>query len=730
MNLKFWHRIPRKTERVTFFSRFNKIVTLTYGIVILAAFLLFDFLFQENLESRLNFLQIRLREQTQALNNIVRPRSDAIQALQMQASDFLNEQGDQYQSFDLKLKNDQNNSYFYLDISNFNRRKIGNITGIGPTEGLSKFAWQEIAMAFSLNPLFYVLKKNIKTTSSLYYVSKSGFRNQFPWRPSSESRFDPQFFKSVVYLKNLPSKNPKREPTWTDVYTYSPHHGLMVTCSAPVYHKMQFKGIVGIEFLLEPIIEFINGITYPNGRLIIINDYGTIIADTKSNGRIPLKAHQVLPKGMQLETIYKLPRKTISRIGDYWVYQAKSHYAPWTAVYFVNAWKMNVVTLKHIGPSIVFLILFAIFILMGANSIIAQEFISPAKQLVNFISTQAKEGEQAYRKIREPWFSWFEAVFQVFDQNRKLMQKMEEHIEDLDQKVLERTRALSDKNRALSLAFNDLRKAQNQIIIQEKLAGLGALTAGIAHEIKNPLNYVINFAEISRNFTEELMNIAASLPQGKSFTLEQRQEVKTILTDLIDNMKRIEEHGKRADAIVRSMLVHARGGNDSQHLIDINQLIDENITLATTSFKQQGFIPKIIKDFDLEIPKILVYSQGLGRVFLNIINNACYVLHQKRTTVGESFIAEISICTRQSVDNHIEIIIRDNGPGISDEIRKKIFDPFFTTKPAGSGTGLGLSLCHDIITRQHHGTLTVTSEIDKYAEFFIILPVEEQLMAG
>ena len=729
MKLKFWHRSPRKTERVTFFSRFNKIVTLTYGIVILAAFLLFDFLFQENLESRLNFLQIRLREQTQALNNIVRPRADAIQALQMQASDFLNEQRDRYQNFDFKLKNNQDNNY-YLDVANFNRRKIGNITGIGSAEELSNSTWQEITMAFSLNPLFYVLKKNIKTASSLYYVSKNGFRNQFPWRPFSETHFDPQIFKDPMYLKNLPTNNPKREPIWTDVYTYSPHYGLSVTCSAPVYHKMQFKGIVGIDFLLEPIIEFINGITYPNGRLIIVNDYGTILADTQSNNRVPIKVQKTLPKGIQLETIYKLPRKTISKIEDYWVYQAKSRYAPWTAIYFVKTWDMNISTLKHIGPSIVFLILFAIFILMGANSIIAQEFISPAKQLVNFISTQAKEGEQAYRKMREPWFSWFEAVFQVFDQNRKLMGEMEKHIQDLDQKVLERTRALSDKNRALSLAFNDLRKAQNQIIIQEKLAGLGALTAGIAHEIINPLNYVINFAEISRNFTEELMNIASSLPQGKSLTLEQRQEVKTILTDLIENMKRIEEHGKRADAIVRSMLVHARGGNDNQYLIDINQLIDENVTLAITSFKQQGFIPKIIKDFDLEIPKILVYSQGLGRVFLNIINNACYVLHQKRTTVGESFIAEIHICTRKTIDNHIEIVIRDNGPGISEELRKKIFDPFFTTKPAGSGTGLGLSLCHDIITRQHHGTLTVTSEVGQYAEFAITLPIEEQLMTG
>jgi signal transduction histidine kinase len=730
VKLKFWHRIPRKTERVTFFSRFNKIVTLTYGIVILAAFLLFDFLFQENLESRLNFLQIRLREQTQALNNIIRPRADAIQALQTQASDFLSEQRDRYQTYDFKLNNNPSHSYFYLDISNFNRRKIGNITGVGSAEDLSKFTWQEISMALSLNPLFYVLKKNIRTISSLYYVSKDGFRNQFPWRPSSESRFDPKFFKSTMYIKNLPGNNPKREAIWTDAYTYSPHYGLMVTCSAPVYNKMQFKGVVGIEFLLEPLNEFINGISYPNGRLIIINDYGTILADTKSNNRPPLKAHQILPQDIKLETIYKIPRKTISRVGDYWVYQAKSRYAPWTAIYFVNAWDMNMSTLKHIGPSIIFLILFAIFILMGANSIIAQEFISPAKLLVSFISTQATEGEQAYRKMREPWFSWFEAVFQVFDQNRKLMEKMEVHIEDLDQKVLERTRALSDKNRALSLAFNDLRKAQNQIIIQEKLAGLGALTAGIAHEIKNPLNYVINFAEISRGFTEELMNIAASLPQGKSLTLEQRQEVKMILTDLIENMKRIEEHGKRADAIVRSMLVHARGGNDSQHLIDINQLIDENITLATTSFKQQGFIPKITKDFDQDIPKILVYSQGLGRVFLNIINNACYVLHQKRTTAGESFLAEIYIRTKKTMDNHIEIIIRDNGPGISDELRKRIFDPFFTTKPAGSGTGLGLSLCHDIITRQHHGTLTVTSEIDQYAEFVIILPVEEQLMTG
>ena len=188
-------------------------------------------------------------------------------------------------------------------------------------------------------------------------------------------------------------------------------------------------------------------------------------------------------------------------------------------------------------------------------------------------------------------------------------------------------------------------------------------------------------------------------------------------------MQRIEEHGKRADAIIRTMLMHARGKTEQLEETDLNQLVEENTLLAISGLRQQGLIPKIVKKFDPHLPHLKVYSQELGRVILNLINNSCYALYQKKTAAYEPFEPQIHLETHQDERNVI-IKIWDNGPGIPEKISKNIFDPFYTTKPAGSGTGLGLSLSYEIITQQHHGTLTVNSKAGEYTEFTITLPIE------
>ena len=283
--------------------------------------------------------------------------------------------------------------------------------------------------------------------------------------------------------------------------------------------------------------------------------------------------------------------------------------------------------------------------------------------------------------------------------------------------VNKRTQELSNKNKALTKALDGLKKAQNQIIVQEKLAGLGALTAGIAHEIKNPLTYIINFAELSREYIAELS------PLIKKNIQDQPIQTTEIFYNLTHNMQRIEEHGKRADAIIRTMLMHARGKTEQLEETDLNQLVEENTLLAISGFRQQGLIPKIVKKFDPHLPHLKVYSQELGRVILNLINNSCYALYQRKTAQHELFESQIHLETHRDERNVI-IKIWDNGSGIPEKISKNIFDPFFTTKPAGSGTGLGLSLSYEIITQQHHGTLTVNSKAGEYTEFTITLPIE------
>ncbi|MBN1559735.1 GAF domain-containing protein [candidate division KSB1 bacterium] len=264
--------------------------------------------------------------------------------------------------------------------------------------------------------------------------------------------------------------------------------------------------------------------------------------------------------------------------------------------------------------------------------------------------------------------------------------------------------------------LNDLKNAQDKLVTQSKLAALGALTAGIAHEIKNPLNFVNNFAELSGDLVQELREeISKKLPD--------KDVLYDILLTLEQNSGKIKEHGKRADSIVRSMLQHSRGKAGERQPTDINAMLEEDINLAYHGMRAQdsSFNIKIETDLDPSIGKLDVVSQDISRVFLNIINNGCYETHRKKIEQNGSFSPTLSVRTR-NLNSKVEIRIGDNGNGIPTGIRDKLHTPFFTTKPAGQGTGLGLSISYDIIVHAHHGELYFDSKEDEYTEFVITLP--------
>ena len=258
-------------------------------------------------------------------------------------------------------------------------------------------------------------------------------------------------------------------------------------------------------------------------------------------------------------------------------------------------------------------------------------------------------------------------------------------------------------------------KTQEQLVTQQKLASLGALTAGIAHEIKNPLNFVNNFSEISSELldevTEELQN-------------NNKEEVLSIINDLRQNLDKIRQHGKRADSIVKGMLLHSRGTTGEKTPTDLNDLLDQYVTLAYHGMRAQNkeFNITIEKDYDRTLGKINVVPQDISRVFLNIINNACYAAYDKKKTSGNDFSPILKVSTKK-IKGKVEIRICDNGEGIPESVKKQIFNPFFTTKPSGEGTGLGLSLSYDIITKVHGGNIIVESEYGKGAGFIIQLPL-------
>ena len=308
---------------------------------------------------------------------------------------------------------------------------------------------------------------------------------------------------------------------------------------------------------------------------------------------------------------------------------------------------------------------------------------------------------------------------------RQLAGELAHYNETLEATVAARTSELQVKNAALQKTLEELKQAQEQMVRQEKMASLGALTAGIAHEIKNPLNFVNNFADLSHELAGELREDLEL--EGTTLNEKIAGDVPDILNQLQLNLSKIKEHGVRADGIVRSMLLHSRGTSGQQQQrqpTDINALLRDAVNLAYHGMRalDSNFQVGLDFDFDPAAGLIDAVPQDLMRAFLNIANNACYAAyHRKGRTDG---IGRLTVKTRKLGDGAVELRIRDNGDGIPDDVRARVFEPFFTTKPAGQGTGLGLSICHDIIVEQHRGRLSVDTARGQFTEFIIVLPID------
>ena len=275
---------------------------------------------------------------------------------------------------------------------------------------------------------------------------------------------------------------------------------------------------------------------------------------------------------------------------------------------------------------------------------------------------------------------------------------------------------------AAEATLRDLRAAQANLIQAEKMASLGQLTAGIAHEIKNPLNFVNNFADLSGELLKELQESAA--PGWAALDEDKRAEIDETIAMLTGNLEKIGEHGRRADGIVKSMLEHSRGVTSERRVVDLNNLIEEALNLAYHGARAQDqtFNIRMDRDFDRDLARIELVPQEMSRVFINLFGNGFYAATKRQRDSAETeFQPTLTVATRD-LGEAVEVRVRDNGTGIPADIRDKLFQPFFTTKPTGEGTGLGLSISYDIVTQQHGGTITVDSRVGEFTEFTIRLP--------
>ena len=276
------------------------------------------------------------------------------------------------------------------------------------------------------------------------------------------------------------------------------------------------------------------------------------------------------------------------------------------------------------------------------------------------------------------------------------------------------------RTRELAASLDDLRKAQDRLIQSEKLASLGQLTAGIAHEIKNPLNFVNNFSALTRELVDELGETLKRAPLDET----QREEADDLVGTIGANLDKVVSHGKRADSIVKNMLLHSREGSGERTSVNVNAMVEEALNLAYHSARAEkaGFNVTIAKSLDDKAGSAELYGQEMTRVLLNLISNGFYATTKRKQGEGNGSYEPTIAASTRDLGDRVEITIRDNGTGIPDEVKAKMFNPFFTTKPAGEGTGLGLSLSHDIVVKQHGGTLDVSTEPGSHTQFTIVLP--------
>ncbi|HAO46239.1 MAG TPA: hypothetical protein DCQ97_04900 [Chitinophagaceae bacterium] len=313
----------------------------------------------------------------------------------------------------------------------------------------------------------------------------------------------------------------------------------------------------------------------------------------------------------------------------------------------------------------------------------------------------------------------FAAVFNLTYTRFNDLQVAEAHALQAEQDLI----AIKEAKQKAEEALTELQATQKQLIQSEKMASLGELTAGIAHEIQNPLNFVNNFSEVSKELLDEMRE---AIEKGDT------EDAKEIMNDVIQNLEKINHHGKRADGIVKGMLQHSRSSSGVKEPTDINALCDEYLRLAYHGLraKDKSFNATMKTDFDESIGNINIIPQDIGRVILNLISNAFYAVDDKKKKMGEGFEPTISVSTKKingkvEIKVGIEIRVADNGKGIPQNIIDKIFQPFFTTKPTGQGTGLGLSLSYDIV-KAHGGELKVETMEGEGSIFRVILPVTYQ----
>jgi signal transduction histidine kinase len=580
-----------------------------------------------------------------------------------------------------------------------------------------------------------------------YYYRKDG---KIAYKNIGNSEYD--YFTMDWY--QIPRELGK--PVWSEPY-YDDGAGntVMTTYSVPVYKTVDgektFVGILTIDVSLDWLREVVGAVkVYETGYAFMISGIGTMI--THPNKDLILNENLFsIADAQQSPKLREIARNMIHGKSSFAEFEYRNlitgelswiAYAPVP----INNWSVGIVfpvdelmaDVNNLYRNLIALVLGGLLFILIVIVVISRSITKPLRGLTQAAGKFALgDFDVALPRIRmkdeigrlnASFIYMQETLATTLSDLREASanlqisnEKLEEYNRTLEQKVEARTAELSVKNKELDASINELKSAQAQLVQSEKMASLGQLTAGIAHEIKNPLNFVNNFAELTIDLAQELDEEITKM--GGTLKQKDQEYLHEVIADLRSNAQRIHDHGKRADSIVKGMLLHSRGQAGEKQPTDINAVLAEYVNLGYHGMRAQdvNFNIKIVSDYDQSIGMINVVPQNLSRVFLNIINNACYSTHEKKMQLKDAYFPELTVLTKNGPDQ-VEIRIRDNGKGIPPEVLDKVFNPFFTTKPPGQGTGLGLSLSYDIVVQEHRGSLVVDSKVGEYAEFIITIP--------
>lgn len=551
------------------------------------------------------------------------------------------------------------------------------------------------------------------------------------------------------------------EPIWSSVYQWdSEPEVLSIAASYPIYDDQDtLTGVIGVDHILSQIDDFLIDIEMsPAARIFIVEQDGKIVASSSREKSYVLTegvANRVLSTESSDPLIRTASTYLQAKFGEIANINTKQQISfdlegekqflqvtPWQDELGISWLVMVAVpesdfmaqiyrnTRITIGLCVISAAIAGVLGILTARWVTKP--ILRLKEASRNITTEQLDQKTASHKITalsqqvdiqgtEEVATLAQTFNRMIQQLRESFVALERSKVELEIRVEERTAELHNKNGQLADTLQNLKATQTQMIAQEKLASLGSLTAGIAHEIKNPLNFVNNFSELA---TDMIAELGEEIKERKEqFDPEFFLEVTEILDDLNTLNSKICHHGNRADSIVVNMLQHSRSGTGEHELVNINKLVAEAASLAYHGItaKQSTFNLAFDNDYDDSIGLIQASPQDLSRVFLNIVNNACYAIYQRQQLEGEDFKPLLKLRTRKQ-NGVVEVHIRDNGTGMTPEVKEKVFDQFFTTKPTGEGTGLGLSLSYNIIVEQHQGTLTVESEEGIYTDFIVTLP--------